>query len=187
MKLYKSMHFALVDIRSTGKKETNGILCFQGLPSVYGSAKAVCSVEGGVVISAGRNNDQNSRAHRLGTAVTVRTVNGVEITYGRLSQRVVHKGDRVEHGQLIGYEGSTGSGTGSYLLLEFRRNGRRIDGCEYLGILPHTRVFSPEDIPIADAVCRACGLTDRMRDHLELCPDASDMWKLIYNKLTAAD
>lgn len=187
MKLYKSAHFALVDIRATGKKNVKGILCFEGLPSVYGNAKAVCAIEDGVVVWAGRSNDVKSRVHRIGTAVTLTGHDGVTVTYGRLSRRTVNTGDYVRRGEVIGYEGSTGSGRESYLLLEFRRNGRRVDGCEYLGILPRLTVFTPEDIPVADVVCQACGLTSKMRAYMNLCPEAETMWELIYNKLTSCD
>jgi len=186
-KLYKSEHFALVDIRPTGKKKTNGILCFQGLPSVFGNSTAVCAVEEGRVIIAGRNNDVKSRSHRVGTAVCVMSKNGMCITYGRLSHRSVNVGDYVYSGQVIGYEGNTGSGTERYLLLEFRRNGRRVDGCEYLGIRPKPTVFSPEQVELPEVVCRACGFSGTIREYLSKCPEAEDMWRMIYNKLMTVD
>ena len=185
MKLYDSDHFALVGVRVTGKKRTNGILCFEGLPSVYGQAKAVCALEDGRVLYAGRNNDIHSRAHRLGTVVTVTGREGVTVTYGRLSGRTVNTGDTVRKGEIIGYEGSSGSGSGSFLTLEFRRNGRRVDGCEYLGIRPEPCVYRQSDSAPADVVCRACGLTDCMRAYIDLYPDSSDLWRRIYNKLSA--
>ncbi len=186
-KLYKSEHFALVDIRSTGKKKTNGILCFQGLPSVFGSPDAVCALEEGTVIVAGRNNDIHSRSHRMGTMVCILGKSGVCVTYGRLSRRSVNTGDHVRCGQVIGYEGNTGSGSERYLLLEFRRNGRRVDGCEYLGIRPKPAVFSPEQVALPDVVCRACGFSGAIKEYLIQCPEAEDMWRLIYNKLMPAD
>lgn len=184
MKLYKSNHFALIGIRTTGKKQTNGILMFEGLPSVYGSSKAVCAIEDGTVIRAGRNNDIHSREHRLGTVVTLTGRDGVTVTYGRLSKRTVNVGDSVKSGDIIGYEGSSGSGAGSYLMLEFRRNGRRVDGCDYLGIRPKPSVFTPDDVPPSEVVCRACGLSERMRAYVDLCPEADELWKRICNKLS---
>lgn len=67
MQLYKSGHFALTEIRRSGKKDTAGILCFEGLPSVFGSKKEVLALEDGVVLRAGRCTDLKSRDHRLGT------------------------------------------------------------------------------------------------------------------------
>ena len=187
MKLYKSEHFALTEIRTTGKKHTNGILCFKGLPSVYGSANAVCAIEDGTVLFAGNSNNIKSRTHRLGTMVMISGREGVTVTYGRLSRRIVSTGDYVKRGELIGFEGSSGSGSENYLLLEFRRNGRRVDGCEYLGLDARTAVFKPEDLPLSEVESRTCGLTTRMRIYMESCPEADVMWKLIFNKLARYD
>ncbi len=179
MNLYKSNHFVLTEIRITGKKETGGILCFEGLPSVYGSAKEIVALEDGVVLRAGRNNDIHSREHRIGIAVTMTGHNGVTVTYGRLACRLVDEGDYVRKGEVIGIEGSSGTGDGEYLTLEFRRNGRRVNGCEYLGIPARVAEFHPPHEPDADVVCRVCGLNDRIRTYIESCPDAHEMWKKV--------
>jgi len=183
LQLYKSNHFALTEIRRSGKKDTRGILCFEGLPSVYGSAQEITALESGVVVAAGRCQDPGSRNYRRGTIITVLGKNGVHITYGRLAHRMVRQGDYVEEGQVIGLQGSTGAGCGEYLTLEFRRNGRRVDGCEYLGIPPKTGEFNPPDCRPADAVTRACGLTDVMRVYIDCFEDADALWNKLYRQL----
>ena len=183
LQLYKSNHFALTEIRATGKKDTRGILCFEGLPSVYGSAKEVTALESGVVMAAGRSLDPHSREYRRGTTVTITGRQGVCITYGRLAHRTVREGDYVSAGQVIGLQGSTGAGCGEYLTLEFRRNGRRVDGCEYLGIPAKPGEFNPPDCRPADVVTRACGLTDLMRVYLDCFEDADALWNKLYNRL----
>ena len=72
---------------------------------------------------------------------------------------------------------------GEYLLLEFRRNGRRVDGCEYLGILPKPAEFRPPHEPSVDVVCRVCGLNERMRLYIDSCPDAEEIWSRLRSKL----
>ncbi len=183
LKLYRSNHFALTEIRTTGKKETGGILCFKGLPSVYGSEKEITAVESGVVVRAGRNNDIHSREHRLGTVVAVKGREGVTVTYGRLACRTVNEGDFVNAGDIIGVEGSSGAGSGEYLTLEFRRNGRRVDGCDYLGI-PHKEAeFKPPLEPSAYIVCRACGISEALRDHINESPEAPAFWEKLMARL----
>ena len=183
LQLYKSRHFVLTEIRSTGKKQTNGILCFEGLPSVYGSQKEVTAIEDGVVLRSGINYDTRSREHRLGMVVTVSGKNGVTVTYGRLAHRFVNEGDFVHAGEVIGIEGNSGSGTRDFLTLEFRRNGRRVDGCEYLGLSPKSRVFTPPHDDPADTVCSVCGLSDKTRVFIDSSPEGPEVWKKILAKL----
>lgn len=187
MKLYKSAHFLLTEIRTTGKKQTNGVLCFEGLPSVYGSYKEVTAVESGVVIRAGMNYDVSSREHRCGMVVTVTGRNGVTVTYGRLAKRCVNVGDRVRAGDIIGIEGSSGTGSREYLTLEFRRNGRRVDGCEYLGIRAEPCEFKPPIAEPAEVVCRVCGISDKLRTYINSTPEGQELWRKILVRLKKAD
>lgn len=54
--------------------------------------------------------------------------NGVwETGYGHLSGWVVHPGERVQQGQVIGYTGSSGESTGPHLHYEVIRNGEKIN------------------------------------------------------------
>ena len=53
--------------------------------------------------------------------------NGKESIYGHLGSLVVHDGEKVTKGQLIGYMGSTGHSTGPHLHFECRYNGDRYD------------------------------------------------------------
>ena len=183
MELYRSKHFVLSEIRTAGKKEIGGVLCFEGLPSVYGSEREVVALEDGVVLKAGRNMNTHSREHRLGTLVTVMGRGGVTVTYARLACRYVNEGDYVRCGDPIGLQGSSGTGTGEYLLLEFRRNGRRVDGCDYLGIPPAPVEFRPPYEPDADVVCRICGLNEQMRTYIESCPESDQVWSRLRSKL----
>lgn len=183
MQLYKSGHFALTEIRRSGKKDTAGILCFEGLPSVFGSKKEVLALEDGVVLRAGRCTDLKSRDHRLGTFVAIGGRNGVSIIYGRLACRFVRNGDYVKAGTCIGIEGSSGSGSGEFLTLEFRKNGRRVDGCEYLGISHMPQEFNPPESSAAEIVCRACSLDETTRRYLDAAPDSDRLWNSIASHL----
>lgn len=53
------------------------------------------------------------------------------VLYGHLSGYVVKSGDKVETGQLIGFEGNTGKSTGAHLHFEVRLDGEAIDGKIY--------------------------------------------------------
>jgi murein DD-endopeptidase MepM/ murein hydrolase activator NlpD len=60
-----------------------------------------------------------------GNLVELRHLNGITTRYGHLRgfARKVHRGARVEQGQVIGYVGSTGLASGPHLHYEFRMNG----------------------------------------------------------------
>lgn len=57
---------------------------------------------------------------------------GKETLYGHLSKIMVSAGDRVEKGQIIANEGSTGRSTGPHLHFEIRVNGSRVNPLSYI-------------------------------------------------------
>ncbi len=183
MKLYSSCRFALTGIRVTGKKQVAGTLCFEGLDSPFGERNEVLALEDGIVLAAGRCPDPNQRSHRLGVCVMLAGHNGVTVTYGRLAARFVKRGQYVRAGERIGLEGDTGRGKGQYLTLEFRRNNRRIDGCEYLGIPHSVAEFSfPPQTP-EETVCSLCGLDESEKACINAAPDPDSLWQKLSKKL----
>jgi murein DD-endopeptidase MepM/ murein hydrolase activator NlpD len=54
--------------------------------------------------------------------------------YAHLAARLVHLGDRIEVGQLLGYEGSTGNSTGPHLHFELDTPSGPVDPMGYLGL-----------------------------------------------------
>ena len=62
-----------------------------------------------------------------GNLVVIRHFNGLETYYGHLSKYLVHCGDTVTAGALIGYGGNTGRSTGPHLHFETRYKGHAFD------------------------------------------------------------
>ena len=62
-----------------------------------------------------------------GNLVVVRHFNGLETYYGHLKKYLVHSGDTVRAGDLIGYGGNTGRSTGPHLHFETRYKGKAFD------------------------------------------------------------
>lgn len=62
-----------------------------------------------------------------GWYILVRHHNGLETIYGHLTKNLVHVGDTVKAGQLIGWGGNTGRSTGPHLHFEVRWQGNAID------------------------------------------------------------
>ena len=67
-----------------------------------------------------------------GRYVVVAHEGGLTTLYGHLSQVLVAAGDRVDQGQPVGLEGSTGNSTGPHLHFEVRVNGVLVDPMPYL-------------------------------------------------------
>jgi murein DD-endopeptidase MepM/ murein hydrolase activator NlpD len=62
-----------------------------------------------------------------GNYIIVRHHNGFETLYGHLSKRLVHVGDHVKSGDLIGWGGNTGRSSGPHLHFEVRFRGDALD------------------------------------------------------------
>ncbi|HRA76819.1 MAG TPA: M23 family metallopeptidase, partial [Propionicimonas sp.] len=60
--------------------------------------------------------------------------NGVYLSsgYAHQSKVVVHAGQKVKQGQVVGYVGTTGLSTGCHLHLQIYRNGIRVNPMNYL-------------------------------------------------------
>lgn len=85
------------------------------------------AAEGGVVVKV-----YNSSAAALGRHILIKHANGFETCYGHLWKILVSEGDRVEKGQVIGREGSSGWSTGPHLHFEIHKNGYAVNPEPYI-------------------------------------------------------
>jgi len=67
-----------------------------------------------------------------GNYVVIAHAGGFTTLYGHLEAAVVHPGDKITQGQVIGFEGSTGNSTGPHCHFELRINGVPQDPAPYL-------------------------------------------------------
>ena len=81
-----------------------------------GFGASIRAAAGGVVIMSGY-----SRGY--GNCIIVDHGGGVTTLYGHCSARLVHEGQTVKQGEIIGRVGATGMATGPHLHFEVRRNG----------------------------------------------------------------
>jgi murein DD-endopeptidase MepM/ murein hydrolase activator NlpD len=72
------------------------------------------------------------RAGGYGNLVQLDHGAGLQTRYGHMSQILVHSGQRVHRGDLIGLMGSTGRSTGSHLHYEVRIDGRAVNPMPFL-------------------------------------------------------
>ena len=68
----------------------------------------------------------------LGLTVVIDTGNGTTVTYGHASRLLVHEGQQVEAGDLVGLVGSSGYAYGSTLYYEVQRDGKPIDAVTFM-------------------------------------------------------
>lgn len=67
-----------------------------------------------------------------GNYVVIAHAGGFTTLYGHLEAALVHPGDQITQGQVIGFEGSTGNSTGPHCHFELRINGVPQDPAPYL-------------------------------------------------------
>jgi murein DD-endopeptidase MepM/ murein hydrolase activator NlpD len=72
------------------------------------------------------------RAGGYGNLIQLEHGKGLETRYGHLSEILVHDGQRVHRGDMIGLIGSTGRSTGSHLHYEVRIDGRAVNPTPFL-------------------------------------------------------
>jgi murein DD-endopeptidase MepM/ murein hydrolase activator NlpD len=98
------------------------------------NVRAACS---GYVLRSrmAENKGDGDRTWEWGNYVSVMGDDGKVIYYCHLLARHVAESQRVEAGQILGIEGSTGRSTGIHLHFEVRDvSGNQLDPCAYLGI-----------------------------------------------------
>ena len=115
----------------TGEKNV-----WHGGADLVGADTVVRAAEGGTVLRSRMAEDDGSgdRTWEWGNYVSILGDDGYVIYYCHLAGRAVSGGQRVEAGQPLGIEGSTGRSTGPHLHFEVRRDGIQTDPCAYLGI-----------------------------------------------------
>lgn len=109
---------------------------WHGGVDLVGNDRNVRSVATGYVLRSRIVTDKMDKTSEWGNYVAVMgEADGRIIYYCHLDRRAVNEGQRVEAGQIIGIEGSTGRVTGMHLHFEVRDSaGRQLDPCAYLGI-----------------------------------------------------
>lgn len=107
-----------------------------GFDLVGDGDKTICAVVGGTVLQSRIVTDSANATSEWGNYISIAGDDGLVYYYCHLSVRAVFRGDRVEAGQAIGTEGSTGRSTGSHLHFEVRVSvvGAAVDPSEVLGI-----------------------------------------------------
>ena len=89
-------------------------ICAAAGTPIYASA-------GGTVTKAGYN--RAGAGNGYGNSIIINHGNGYTTLYAHCLSLVVHAGQSVKQGQLIGYVGSTGRSSGNHCHFEIRRNG----------------------------------------------------------------
>ena len=67
-----------------------------------------------------------------GNVIELQHGKGIMTRYGHLSQILIHQGQRVHRGDMVGLMGSTGRSTGSHLHYEVRIDGRAVNPTPFL-------------------------------------------------------
>lgn len=96
-----------------------------GIDLAAGMGSPVRAAARGVVLSAGAESG-------YGRVVRVVHADGTVTVYAHMSAALVHAGERVQAGELVGREGNTGRSTGPHLHFEVRVNGTPVNPLNWL-------------------------------------------------------
>lgn len=108
---------------------------WHGGVDLVGNDRSVRAAVGGTVLRSRIVTDPADRTSEWGNYVSVAGSDGRVCYYCHLAQRAVEAGARVDEGQILGIEGTTGRSTGIHLHFEVRDQlGAQLDPCAYLGI-----------------------------------------------------
>lgn len=92
-----------------------------------------------------------------GNLIEIEHGKGLETRYGHLSQILVHDGQRVHRGDLIGLVGSTGRSTGPHLHYEVRIDGRAVNPAPFLQTADYMVALEHRDVPASGKQAVAMG------------------------------
>ncbi len=139
MKLpYKSGTVRLASPFGTRADPITGQTAWHNGIDLVGEDKQITAVVGGEVLASQIILDASNHTSEWGNYIAILGDDGLTCYYCHLSERIARWGERVEAGQVIGIEGSTGRSTGSHLHFEVRRvpgdGNTAINAAEYLGI-----------------------------------------------------
>ena len=108
---------------------------WHGGVDLVGNDRNVRAAVGGTVLRSRIVTDPADRTSEWGNYISVVGADGRICYYCHLAQRAVEAGARVDEGQILGIEGTTGRSTGIHLHFEVRDQlGVQLDPCAYLGI-----------------------------------------------------
>lgn len=115
-----------------------------GIDLVGDGDKPIFAVVGGTVLMSRMVTDKSNPTSEWGNYISIAGDDGLVHYYCHLSERWVVAGERIEPGQGIGMEGSTGRSTGSHLHYEVRWSvvGDTLNPAEILGIPNEKGVYT---------------------------------------------
>ena len=118
-----------------------------GVDLVGDGDKTIYAVVGGTVLLSRMVTDKSNPTSEWGNYISIAGDDGLVHYYCHMSERWVVAGERIEQGQAIGVEGSTGRSTGSHLHYEVRWSvvGDTLNPAEILGIPNEEGVYVVEE------------------------------------------
>lgn len=164
-----------------GNRVLGGVTEFHGGVDLVGTGDKTVVAVAAVRVGASQRVFTGATAE-WGNYVRIDTDDGRKLYYCHLSRRLVSVGQRVNIGDHIGVEGSTGKSTGSHLHFEVRDGeNAKINAADYLGIENEVGTIVQTDF--AAEVARKCGLGADFVAHINRYRFAAAAWRKIFGAL----
>lgn len=137
--------FETGDVRVTSLYGQRGNEYHKGIDLVGTSSTRIVAVEDATVAVSTIVTDRQNKTWEWGNYVRLDLDDGRRLYHCHLAQRLVHAGERVRRGQVIGIMGDTGNAQGAHLHWELRPQGfslESLDISEFSGIPNRLGVYA---------------------------------------------
>lgn len=166
-----------------GTRTLSGVQEMHKGVDLVGTMKNIVAPCAGKIGWAGEYNDKAAGGHtwEWGKYVRLETDDGYAVYMCHMSSIAVKQGQRVNTGDVLGVEGSTGKSTGNHCHFEVRYNGKSTDPTLFMGIANRVGSYPvAEEVDYGTLVCEAVGLEPQTRAYVDKYKYANDFWRKIW-------
>lgn len=158
----------------------NGVM-HKGVDLVSDGDKALVAVGSGVIGTSTIVTDKTNLTWQWGNYVRLDLDTGERVYYCHMSQRIAVVGQRVNKGDVIGIEGTTGYSSGNHLHLEIRPKGtssNALNAAMFIGIENETGKVKALDY--GKLIQEACGFEPQTMAYYNAYKYSDDFWRKLF-------
>lgn len=153
----------------------------KGVDLVSDGDKTLVAIGSGVIGMSTIVTNTDNLTWQWGNYVRLDLDTGERVYYCHLAERIAKVGQRVNKGDVIGVEGTTGYSSGSHLHLEIRPKGtssNAVNGALFIGV--ENVIGKVKAIDYGKLIQQACGFEPQTMDYINGYKYADDFWRKLF-------